>query len=194
MAPAKDRVVPAMTATTHAYTLSTYAIGLLLAGPAAQAQQWQNRLQGGGDVRVDVSTNRATVTENGVTVPLWDGVHRLEDGSSLTVRSGIVVPNEGILDARHPPPPEEQAVAPPPGQAVSTQYTTCVRLVYKVCGAQDQCLAHPGCSPSKQLLAMEREEMKQSQYSTSMTYTSWKCDEALRDEAFFTPCAEKSAQ
>ena len=65
-------------------------------------------LQHGGVVTVDPDTNRATVTQRGVTTPLWDGTHRLEDGSVLIINRGVTVPNRAILDSRQLPPAEAE--------------------------------------------------------------------------------------
>jgi hypothetical protein len=54
-------------------------VGTVLAGG------WTSQLQGGGTVTVDPNTNRATVTRNGVTSQIWDGAHRLQDGTILIV-------------------------------------------------------------------------------------------------------------
>jgi hypothetical protein len=62
--------------------------GLFIAvAEVSQAAQWSAPLKDGGTVTVDPQTNRATVRRDGVETQLWDGVHRLEDGSTLTIRS-----------------------------------------------------------------------------------------------------------
>ena len=96
--------------------------------------QWTSQLEAGGTVSVDPTTNRATVTRDGVSTPLWDGVHRLQDGSAVTVRSGQVVPNEAILRARKPqPPPTDQAESWVGIPIVGA--SPCEQLVQRVCGA-----------------------------------------------------------
>ncbi len=151
------------------------------------AAQWTSRLQNGGEVVVDPTTNRATVTRKGVTTPLWDGVHRLEDGTALTVRSGQVVPNEDILRARKPPPATaEQAIrwqgAPIEG------LSPCEKLVERVCGANRHCSNDPACGPARQLLEMEREERAKSAHPENTTYSSGQCIDASKDTAFFREC------
>jgi len=49
------------------------------------AAQWSSTLEDGATVTVDPLTNRATVRRNGVETQLWDGVHQLRDGSTLTI-------------------------------------------------------------------------------------------------------------
>ena len=74
--------------------LLTAALGL--SAISATAVDWTSGLQGGGMVTVDPDTQRATVTRDGVTSPLWNGVHRLQDGSAMIVNHGEVVPGEPV--------------------------------------------------------------------------------------------------
>ena len=109
------------------------AVGSLLA-LTAHAEQWATRLETGAGVRVDPSTNRAVVNWRGAETQLWDGIHRLEDGSTLIVRDGRVVPNENILQARRAPGPE---TTPSDWEGVPIAgYSPCEQLVRKVwrCG------------------------------------------------------------
>jgi len=150
--------------------------------------QWTSRLENGGDIVVDPSTNRATVTRNGVTTPLWDGVHRLEDGTVLTVRSGQVVPNEGILRARKPQPTVTDQAAIWVGTPI-IGVAPCEQLVERVCGVNKRCNDAPACAPARQLLEMEREERSKSDHPGNMTYSSGQCKEAAKDE-FFSECLQ----
>ena len=82
---------------------------LLILHPATvMAADAEFRTQGGGTVHVDPDTNRATITRGGVTAPLWDGTHRMDDGSILIINQGTTVPNQSILDHRERPRPEEE--------------------------------------------------------------------------------------
>lgn len=160
--------------------------GLGLVGPVGiAADPWTARLEQGGEVRVDPSTNRPTVVIGGEEVQLWDGIHRLQDGRELTVESGRVVPNREILRARKPWPepavPEEGTGRPIVGES------PCGRLVARVCGADGSCSDATACGPARQLLAMEREEQQEAGTPDRTTFTSGKCVDALGD-AFFKPC------
>jgi hypothetical protein len=149
--------------------------------------QWTSRLENGGEVVVDPTSNRATVTRGGVSTPLWDGVHRLEDGTTLTVRSGQVVPNQDILRARKSQP----AVTDPAASWVGSPIiglSPCEQLVNHVCGVNHHCNDDPACGPARQLLEMEREERSKSGQPKYMTYSSGQCKEAARDTAFFHEC------
>jgi hypothetical protein len=170
--------------------LSKTGLALLLSFqlfPAPGLAEWTSRLENGGQVVVDPESNRATVTRKGVTTPLWDGVHRLEDGTSLTVRSGQVVPNQAILRARQPQPPAGDQAAVWVGTPIIGA-SPCEQLVERVCGANGSCKTAPACDPARQLLAMEREERSQSGVPGYMTYTSGQCKEAARDREFFHAC------
>jgi hypothetical protein len=149
---------------------------------------WTGQLQNGGQVRVDPDSNRATITRDGVTTPLWDGVHRLKDGSVITVHSGQIVPNEDVLRER------KQPLQPPADEAegwVGTPiagYSPCERLVRRVCGVDQHCGQETACKAAQQLLDMERDERARSPHPDSMTYTSGQCQQALADKEFFREC------
>lgn len=161
---------------------------LLLFGPASiAADPWTARLQQGGEVRVDPSTNRPTIVIEGRELQLWDGVHRLQDGRELTVESGRVVPNPEILQAREPWP--EPAVPVKGAGRVIVGESPCERLVAGVCGPNGSCSGSAACDPARQLLEMEREEQQRAGTPKLTTFTSGKCVEALGD-AFFTPCPQ----
>lgn len=162
----------------------TILIGLIL--PVVQAAGWETRLQGGGAVRVDPESNRATVTRNGINVPLWDGVHKLDNGSTLTIRSGIAVPNKAILGARATRPVGPESVDWEGPEIVGD--SPCEKLVHKTCGPLDQCLRTRECRPARQLLATERRERQASQHPERMTFSSLQCQNATEDGTFYPPC------
>jgi hypothetical protein len=149
--------------------------------------EWSSELESGGTVHVDPTTNRATVTRDGVSTQLWDGVHRLEDGSSVTVRSGQVVPNEAILRAREPQPPVTDQAETWVGIPISGS-SPCEQLVRRVCGENNQCGDAAGCEPAQQLLEMERTERANSDDPRAMSYSSGQCKEAEKDRDYFRLC------
>ncbi len=162
-------------------------IAILAAGAfTAEAGNWSGRMLNGNEVVVDPGTNRATVTVDGVSTQLWEGTHRLQDGSVLIIRNGIAVPNKTILESRELPLPEpsEWEDAPIIG------YSPCEKLVRRVCGKAGRCVDFMGCNPSQQLLSMEREEREASSNPNLMTYTSGQCLKADRDREFFASCKE----
>ena len=157
---------------------------LLLAAPSVYGQ-WESRLQDGRRIEVDPRSNRATVqSPEGVVTPLWDGVHRLEDGSTVIVREGLMVPNIDILRLRREAPGQTGR------QFVVQRASPCVTLVRKVCGLYEECAAQGACSHAKQLRAIELEEQREhaTAYSGALMETPSQCAEALQDEEFFVPC------
>lgn len=158
-------------------------VGLLgLVAITANAASWSSRLADGRRIQVDPNTSRVTVfPEAGSARQLWDGVHRLEDGSTITIRSGVMVPNKAIVELRQRPPSPDRTESDAP----------CQRLVHKVCGLHDECRIHPACKPARQLLQMSQHQAQEaSEYPDSAT-TQWEleqCRAALADEAFFASC------
>ncbi len=163
---------------------------------ALQAAEWSSTLKGGGKVTVDPRTNRVVVKKQGVETQLWDGVHRLEDGSSITVRSGQVVPNEEILRARRLPemPEEKEGLGAEVWiGAPIVGYSPCEKLVRRVCGEGQECAAKQGCEVAGQLLQMEQQERAAEATANRMTYSSGQCQEADRDRHFFASCGAQPA-
>jgi hypothetical protein len=151
---------------------------------AVTAADWTSQLKGGGTVRVDPHTNRATVTQGGVTSQIWDGAHRLQDGTILITNRGVAIPNESILESRQIKPPETEE-----WEGVRIVGTSpCERLVRRVCGDEDQCTDAEACGPSRQLLDMESDERNASKNRGLMTYTSGQCLKALKHRGFFANC------
>ena len=152
----------------------------------ALADNWTSTLVGGGVVTVDPDTQRATVTRDGVTTPLWNGVHRMQDGSALIVNQGEAVP--GVPAPRRPP----HQLPPPEAEdwegALISGYSPCEQLTHHVCGLHNECATARACSPSRQLLAMEQEERAKEADSSRMTYTSGQCINAKKDVEYFSAC------
>ena len=161
---------------------------VLLIGTTGTVASWavdpDYHLKGGGAVTVDPDTNRATVTRDGVTAPLWDGTHRLEDGSILIIRRGTSVPREPMAEPRHIP---ETEVGKWEGAPI-VGYSPCERLVQRSCGPGNECLELEGCNLARQLLTMEQEERTASADPNRMTYTSGQCQEVEQDYQLFPYC------
>lgn len=157
----------------------------LLAAVAASAQTrgWQGHLKDGRTVQVDPITRRATVPgPSGTATQLWDGVHRLEDGSTITVRSGVVVPTQQMLEGPAPPPMPVTEAGPSP----------CLVLLRKTCGLHDECRGEDACGHAMQLLRIEQDERTEARntgfYGSRQLATTRQCQEGLEDEEFFKPC------
>jgi hypothetical protein len=154
----------------------------------AQAAEWSATLLDGSTVTVDPDTNRATVTRDGVTSQLWNGVHRIQDGSALIVNYGIATPNEAIIESRRVPPPKTEEWE----DVNIVGYTPCEQLVRRVCGRQGECLNAEACDPAQQLLAMEDEERNSAENRNLMTFTSGQCLNAMKDREYFSQCQRSS--
>lgn len=143
----------------------------------ASADPWQSRLQGGAEVSVDPSTRRAVGIINGQQRPLWDGVHRLEDGSTLIVRDGIAVPTAPMVE-------QWQAdSAPEP----IYEYHYCKQLVRKTCGFDDACDRSAACLRARTLLGDEAREqlgLDPRRTAEAQTATGERCQKALSDPSF----------
>lgn len=174
----------------HLLTGFVICAALLLDVRIATAREWSSTLEGGGTVTVDPHTRRATVIRDGVQTPLWDGIHRLQDGSTLTIRSGVAVPTEPMIQS--PPPVTEDSRLKEWIGAPIVGYSPCERLVRDVCGKTDECATAPGCEPARQLLEMERQERKSATSPNIMTYSSAQCQQAHQDRTLFGLCGQAS--
>lgn len=175
---------------SRAVSFMSLSIGLaLMVAGALHAQTWQGQLQDGSRVQVDPNTNRPVVSSpRGVATPLWDGVHRLQDGTTITVREGVMVPNREVIELRRGPP----AATTRPFAASGAP--SCTVLVRKVCGLNDQCADQKACAHARQLRGIgleEERELAASGVASGFMQTPAQCAEALRDEAFFLPCRQR---
>ena len=162
------------------------SVMLLMLATQLQAQ-WSSTLEGGGTVIVDPRTNQATVLRDGVSTPLWDGVHRLSDGSTLTVRAGQAIPTEAILKARRPDEPVSDPAEGWVGSPI-VGLSPCEKLERRVCGVNGLCKQAEACQMARQLLDEERKEHSASGSPDVMTYSSGRCQQALRDDLNFKAC------
>jgi hypothetical protein len=120
-------------------------IGLLwLVAMGAQAGDWVGELMDGSEIRVDPDSHRAYRADGGYERPMWDGVHRLDDGTTVIVNDGIAVPTAQMYSVW------EQAGV----DAIDRPW--CERLVEKSCGASGGCSKSPDCERARALLADER--------------------------------------
>jgi len=136
-----------------------------------------------------VCTSWKTVQES----QLWDGVHQLEDGSTITIHSGTAVPNQGILRARQQPSQPEPEEAGQWSGAPIVGYSPCERLVRRVCGVNQTCSSARACGPARQLLNMEQSERKANPSPNYMTPASGQCQQADKDRVYFATCTQDAA-
>lgn len=164
--------------------------GLLVVGGSFHpaAAQWSGQLEGGGEVSVDRTTNRATVNRDGVNSQLWDGVHTLKDGSTITIHSGQIVPNESIIRSRQLAEQPEQSDQPPWAGKPIVGQSPCQLLVQRVCGTGGRCQKTEACSAAQQLLKMEWQQRRGSGNPGYTTPGSGQCQNAESDTEFFASC------
>jgi len=147
-------------------------------------QTWTSELSYGARIEVDTTTNKPMFySPEGAQVPLWDGVHQLKDGRTVTVRDGVMVPNEQVLDLQRGYPTEKGFV----GEVESA----CEWLVRKVCGFDNECSDRVGCAHARQLQAFALEEFEERSrlgLSARFIEAPSQCREALRNEELFEPC------
>ena len=114
--------------------------GLALSLPSL-AEAWSGTLPDGSQLRVDPSTRRAVRDQEGAARPMWDGVHRLDDGSVVIIRDGAAVPTKQMMETWQGGP--EAGAAQPGGE--------CARLVQRVCGPDDGCGQAAPCASARKL-------------------------------------------
>jgi hypothetical protein len=162
------------------------AVGFVLAGlmilatAAVAADTWHGDLQGGGSIHVDPQTHRAVQDYGGVQRPAWDGVHRLDDGSTVIIREGIAVPTEQMYRAW------EQGGRPEP--TFAERY--CDQLVRKTCGFDNACRTSAACLRARSMLTDESREQRDQPIIAGthpQTPATAQCRDALGNPEF-TPC------
>ena len=159
------------------------SLTLVALSPSVCGQSWESRLQDGSRIRVDPSSQRATVTNRkGVETQLWDGIHRLHDGSTIEIRQGVMVPTEPLLQHRQ----GISARRPSQVQGVSP----CVVLERRLCGINAECATHEACARARQLVQFEAQEKLEQKAGTSFSYLQVpaQCQAALDDDTLFKPC------
>ena len=149
-----------------------YSVVLLTAMSVPQAD-WRPlpSTQQGYELRYDPSTSRVETRINGAVRPMWDGVHRLENGQVLRIQNGIAVRDETIMKAEPRP------------RVMREQISACEMLARKSCGLGGVCAAGESCRHAQQLVGF----YKEAGYSERGRIEK-QCREALDDMTFFKPC------
>jgi hypothetical protein len=163
------------------WILSVCWLGLSL---PTQANDWNARLSDGSGVEVDASTHRAWRLEDGRRTPLWDGVHRLEDGSVVIVRDGVAVPNPAMLETWNEALPRRPDVT-------ERESDVCRELVRRVCGEGEAenatCAGSEPCRLARELLKMSAESLPLEAEIQAESSVGAQCREAMTNP-FFAPC------
>lgn len=154
-------------------------LGTTAAWAAGDADAWSRAGERGEAIRIDPSTQRATVTgSDGTSRPLWDGVHRLEDGRTLIIRSGVVVQDVDMSASKREPlriQEDAEAVSP------------CVALTRRVCGLKSECESANACGLARQLQKFEDEERHERPDIAPQTILR-QCRDALSNPTIFPGC------
>lgn len=151
------------------------ALLLILSGTAiapSLGADWDVTLLDGTPVRIDSQTQRAMVERDGQWVPLWDAHHRLIDGDTLIIRSGIAVVSEALVDQ---PRRSCQALT-----LVEGERSPCHQLRELLCGLTDGCGGSAACRWAERLLAGE---MQARRITAVRSAQSCQCLDALDDPA-----------
>lgn len=162
------------------------AATLLVSAPAdaGAPDPWSGAGERGEAIAIDPATQRATVTgADGTSRPLWDGVHRLEDGRTLIIRSGVVVQDVDMSASKHEPMQIEgdpEAVSP------------CVALTRRVCGVKGECEKASACYLAKQLQRFEDDERQERPDIAPQTILR-QCRDALSNPTTFPGCPANAA-
>jgi len=172
---------PMMKSFLRSWMYSFVAAMLGLTTGQVQAGSWTGALQDGSVIQVDPSSRRAMRYFNGGAAPLWDGTHRLEDGSVVIVRDGQAVPTESMINTW----------AAEPGAEPQMRERYCDQLVRKLCGFRDECTRAQPCVLARKLLSIEREQQRRAPADTGawpQTEASDECRDVLSNPSF-SACA-----
>jgi hypothetical protein len=169
----------------HRLALLTPALALAsllctsTSGAAGDAGPWNRAGERGESISIDPSTQRATmIGPDGASRPLWDGVHRLDDGRILIIRSGVVVQDVDMsASKREPMHIEDDADGVSP----------CVALTRRVCGLKSECGSTESCEVAQQLLKFEDEERQERPDIPPQTVLR-QCRDALSNPTSFPGC------
>jgi hypothetical protein len=165
---------------------------MLLSGRLAFAAPWNAELGTGQQISVSPTDNRAVIESGrGQGKPLWDGVHRLSDGSTITIRSGILVPNEALqtYQAAPGPPSDRSASDQETFSAPAGRRGSCDELVLSCCGLHGSCEDAEACVLARQLRRMQHQP--DSVRLGNADWAEQQCREALQDHTRFTTCARE---
>jgi len=153
------------------------------ATPASAEQPWQRTLQSGGQIQIDPTTGKANVTtSHGASTMLWDGVHKLQDGSTIIVRDGVVVPDSSMVQARREPVPSRKTDAISP----------CLSLERQTCGLYGECGETEACALARQLARFEADDSHSGH--DALSWSRARCQDALTQPDSFKPCAVRSSK
>jgi hypothetical protein len=124
----------------------------------------------GSQLRVDPNTRRAVRDQGGAARPMWDGVHRLDDGSVVIIRDGTAVPTKQMMETWQGAAEAKEAQSG----------AECGRLVQRVCGPDDGCGQAASCLAARKL----RDDAARPGPEGTAAAGQQACVQALSDPAF----------
>ena len=135
-----------------------------------RAEAWSGTMPDGSQLRVDPNTRRAVRDQSGAARAMWDGVHRMDDGSVVIIRDGTAVPTKQMMETWQGGPEGKE---PQPG-------AECERLVHRVCGPDDACGQAAPCLSARKL----RDDAARPGPGGAPDAGQQACAQALSDSAF----------
>jgi hypothetical protein len=170
-------------------TLVGIAVVVFPASAIAQTG-WSGSLHDGREIVADPRSNKVVIGSGQAQgQPLWDGVHRLSDGSTVTIRAGVMVPNasSSASASENPQAAATADPAPRPSPPVGGPQTThCDQLVLKTCGMRQACRSLEPCRLATQLRQLRHQPASAS--ADNRRWAEGQCHEALQDESAYPPC------
>lgn len=140
----KPGLGPGFTRLVSGSTFVFFAAALFAWSNGVEGGDWVGGLVGGGEIKVDGDSRRAFRVDGGREVPLWDGTHRLQDGTTVIVKDGIAVPTREMYSEW-----ETQV-------STNADRPWCDRLVEKSCGGDGSCARNDACERARDLFAREQ--------------------------------------
>jgi hypothetical protein len=172
--------------------LTVVGIAVVIFPVSAIAQTgWSGSLHDGREIVADPRSNKVVIGSGKAHgQPLWDGVHRLSDGSTVTIRAGVMVPNASSSSPSASANPQASlTVAPlprPSNTAGGPQTAHCDQLVLKTCGMRQDCRSLESCRLATQLRQLRHQPVSAS--TDNRHWAEGQCLKALQDEAAYPPC------
>lgn len=147
-----------------------------------RAGTWQSELTGGGTAQVDSRTHKAVINQAGNITPLWDGVHKMADGTTVIVNDGVAIPNASMYHTWSKTDNSKDNVL---------KQSACVQLTRRVCGAKNSCTEHKACELAHQLQSLVKDDLVDNNAETLASSVPNECQKGLANKTAFPPCAEE---
>ena len=127
--------------------------------------------QQGYELQYDSNTSRVQTIVNGQARPMWDGVHRLENGQVLRIHNGIAVRDRTVMQTTPAP------------EVLREEVSACEMLSRSSCGLGGRCVNDESCRLANELLEFHKTARFSDRHKIER-----QCREALGEREFFPPC------